>query len=420
MPNITLTDFIVKRNVRAFLWALRFGEGTQGEDGYRTLFGGRLFLGVDGVYATFDDFQDHPRIRTTVTLRNGKKLTSTAAGAYQILERTWDGVCNDYGFLNFEPPTQDLCAIALIAGRKALEDVVEGRIHIAVLKCNKEWASLPGSPYGQPVVTLEEFRREYEEAGGLYMNEEAQPATPQPLAASAIVLEPKLPHVASKTTEITQGSTDLGVELQQEKAMPIPAIVAALLPSLIQLVPQLTKIFGSGSEVSQRNIAAAEAVFTVAKDAIGAKNEQEVIEAIKSDPVQATAVKQAIEKNYLHIQEAGGGGIQGARDYSIAVAQMRDAGGAPLSLWTQPAFVISVVMLGLVVLMVFVVLFPWEVIREGGGQIYSDDVRLIVVTAIIGSLSTIGAFWLGSSFASRQKDNTISSLGTRTTDRGAP
>jgi fluoride ion exporter CrcB/FEX len=299
----------------------------------------------------------------------------------------------------------------LIAGRKALEDVVEGRIHIAVLKCNKEWASLPGSPYGQPVVTLEEFIREYEEAGGLLMNEEAARDAP----TVPVTVQAKLPHIASKTAEITQGSTDLGVDLQQEKAMPIPAIVAALLPSLIQLVPQLTKIFGSGSEVSQRNIAAAEAVFTVAKDAIGAKNEQEVIEAIKSDPVQATAVKQAIEKNYLQIQEAGGGGIAAARDYSIAVAAMRTPEGQPLGLLTQPAFVISIVMLGLVVVMVIVVLFPWEIFRANGGQIYTDEVRLIVVTAIIGSLSTIGAFWLGSSFASRQKDTTINTaLGNRT------
>jgi len=411
MADITLTDFIVKRNVRAFLWALRYGEGTQGEEGYRTLFGGKLFLGADGIYSTFDDFADHPRTRITFTLRNGKRLTSTAAGAYQILEKTWDGVCNQYGFLNFEPPTQDLAAIALIHGRKALEDVVEGRIHIAVLKCNKEWASLPGSPYGQPVVTLEEFRREYEEAGGLFMNEDAARDAPM----VPVVVQAKMPHIASKTAEVTRGSTDLGVELQQEKAMPIPAIVAALLPSLIQLVPQLTKIFGSGSDVSQRNIAAAEAVFTVAKDAIGAKNEQEVIEAIKSDPVQATAVKQAIEKNYLQIQEAGGGGIEGARAYSMSVAAMRTPEGQPLGLLTQPAFVISMVMLGLVVMMVLVVLFPWEIFRENGGQIYTDEVRLIVVTAIIGSLSTIGAFWLGSSFASRQKDTTINTaLGNRT------
>jgi len=410
--SITLTDYIVKRNVRAFLWALRYGEGTQGEEGYRTLFGGKLFLGVDGVYSTFDDFADHPRIRTTVTLKNGKRLTSTAAGAYQILEKTWLGLCNEYGFINFEPPTQDLAAIALIHGRKALEDVVEGRISTAVLKCNKEWASLPGSPYGQPVVTPEEFIREYEEAGGLLMNEDA--ARDPPMVP--VVTQPKLPHIASKTAEITKGSTDLGVELQQEKAMPIPAIVAALLPTLIQLVPQLTKIFGSGSEVSQRNIAAAEAVFAVAKDAIGAKNEQEVIEAIKADPVQATAVKQAIEKNYLNIQEAGGGGIAAARDYSIAVAQMRTPEGQPLSLLTQPAFVISVVMLGLVVMMVLVVLFPWEILRENGGQIYTDEVRLIVVTAIIGSLSTIGAFWLGSSFASRREPPSALGSRTRSTD----
>jgi fluoride ion exporter CrcB/FEX len=67
-------------------------------------------------------------------------------------------------------------------------------------------------------------------------------------------------------------------------------------------------------------------------------------------------------------------------------------------------------MLGLVVMMVLVVLFPWEIFRANGGQIYTDEVRLIVVTAIIGSLSTIGAFWLGSSFASRQPPP---ALGTR-------
>lgn len=409
MANITLTDYIVKRNVRAFLWALRYGEGTQGDDGYRTLFGGKLFKGADGVYGTFDDFTNHPRIRVTAHLKDGKTRTSTAAGAYQILERTWDGVCAQYGFLNFEPPTQDLAAIALIAGRGALDDVVEGRIEEAVLKCNKEWASLPGSPYGQPVVTIDDVKREYEEAGGVYRNEGTEI-----INMPAVV--PKLPPVntARLPATITRGEEP---ELAKEKHMPFPAIVAALLPSLIQLVPQLAKIFGTGSKVAERNIAAAEAVFSVAKDAIGAKNEQEVIEAIQTDPAQATAVKAAIEKNYLNIQEAGSGGIQGAREYSIAVAQMRGPEGESLSLWTQPAFVISIIILSLVVMMAFVVLFPWEIIRQGGGQIYTDEVRLIVVTAIIGSLSTIGAFWLGSSFASRQKDNTISSLGTRTTDR---
>jgi hypothetical protein len=239
------------------------------------------------------------------------------------------------------------------------------------------------------------------------------------LPPEAIALEPKLPPAnGSEVVEIARGKTaDIEASYIQEKQMPIPAVVAALLPTLIQLVPQLTKIFGSGSEVSNRNIAAAEAVFTVAKDAIGAKNEQEVVEAVKADPVQATIVKNAIEKNYLNIQEAGGGGIEGARAYSVAVASMRTPEGQPLSLLTQPAFVISIVMLGLVVMMVLVVLFPWEIFRANGGQIYTDEVRLIVVTAIIGSLSTIGAFWLGSSFASR--GNNASGSRTRSTDSGA-
>jgi len=36
--------------------------------------------------------------------------------------------------------------------------VKAGRFDAAVAKCAKEWASLPGSPYGQPVKTLDQAR----------------------------------------------------------------------------------------------------------------------------------------------------------------------------------------------------------------------------------------------------------------------
>ena len=127
-------------NLQAFLMLIRTGEGTSYDGGYSRLFGG----------GSFDSYADHPRISVT---RNG--LTSTAAGAYQILARTWDDLINAGNDLpDFTPPNQDVAAVALIKRRGALADVAAGRFDTAIAKCNREWASLPGSPYGQPTLTM--------------------------------------------------------------------------------------------------------------------------------------------------------------------------------------------------------------------------------------------------------------------------
>lgn len=155
MDVIDLLEFSSNPNVRAFLKMLRHGEGTSSEDGYRVMFGGERF----------SSFADHPRRKITKPL--GKQtITSTAAGAYQFLERTWDGLVKQYGFKDFSPDNQDLGAIALIAGRGALKDVIAGRLETAVRKTNKEWASLPESPYGQPMVTMAKARALYLQYGG--------------------------------------------------------------------------------------------------------------------------------------------------------------------------------------------------------------------------------------------------------------
>jgi len=152
-----LPDALQHPNVRAFLRMLRHGEGTSGPDGYQIHFGGERFA----------SFADHPRRAITKKL-GGKPITSTAAGAFQFLAKTWDGLVRQYGFADFSPHNQDLAAVALILGRKALDDVIAGRFEQAVKKCNLEWASLPGSPYGQPVVTMAKARQVYEAFGGQY------------------------------------------------------------------------------------------------------------------------------------------------------------------------------------------------------------------------------------------------------------
>ena len=132
-------DLLENANVRAFLALIKFTEGA----GYRTLFGGEQF----------SSFADHPRRAITKNL-GGKPITSTAAGAYQFLSRTWDECASACALPDFAPRSQDVGALFLIDRRNALNAVMDGDWGTAIAKCNREWASLPGSPYGQPVKSL--------------------------------------------------------------------------------------------------------------------------------------------------------------------------------------------------------------------------------------------------------------------------
>lgn len=138
-------------NLNAFLRMLQFSEGTIGANAYRTLFGGKLF----------DDYSRHP---DTPVTRWG--ITSTAAGAYQILYRTWVNVSSALKLKDFSPASQNRAAIELIRRRGALEDVLAGRLAEAVEKCKKEWASLPGAGYGQKEQRFSALMNFYKQAGG--------------------------------------------------------------------------------------------------------------------------------------------------------------------------------------------------------------------------------------------------------------
>ncbi|WP_255594636.1 glycoside hydrolase family 104 protein [Acidovorax sp. sif1233] len=367
---IELMHHLANPNVQAFLRMLRHGEGTAGDDGYRVMFGGGHLAGLDGAPGTADDFADHPRRAITRKL-GGNPITSTAAGAYQFLARTWDGLVKQYGFADFSPTNQDLGAVALIKGRKALDDVVAGRFEDAVRKCNREWASLPGSPYGQPVVTMARARQEYEAHGGTFA-----PAAPEAAATVADFINP----AALAADTITP----------QPKEQPMAPFVAAVLPSLIDLVPKLGRLFSSGSETSERNIKAAEIVVAAAKEAIGARNEQELLETIQADPDAAALVRGAIEANWFKLEEVGGG-IAAARAANAVYAQPGGQG-----FWHNPAFWISMGFLLLPVLIVIDMLFVHS-------EAYDATLRTQIVTAILALLGVVGAYWLGTSFSSQRK-----------------
>lgn len=151
--NMSITNSTEQNNLAAFLAMIRVSEGTAGPNGYQTLVGGALF----------NSFADHPRV--LVPLPN-LGINSSAAGAYQILRRTWDEVAAKLHLSDFSPASQDAAAIELIRQRAALPDVLAGRFAAAVEKCRKVWASLPGAGYGQRENSLNKLQTAYVNAGG--------------------------------------------------------------------------------------------------------------------------------------------------------------------------------------------------------------------------------------------------------------
>ena len=153
--------------------------------------------------------------------------------------------------------------------------------------------------------------------------------------------------------------------------MPIPAIVTALLPSVIELLPKLGGLFSSGSKSSTRNLATAGAVLDLATKVTGAVNAQDAIEKMKADPATLNVVAKAVEAKWFDLTEGGGGGIEGARAADAATV----SSGEPV--WKSPSFLIAVGLLPLVYLIVGAVVGLF-------GAPFSDDVRSAIANGIVG------------------------------------
>lgn len=138
MANLSqLQQAYANPNMRKMLNLIASSEGVK--HGYNTLFGNQQF----------NNLGTHPNIRKAFKQTDGRTNFTTAAGRYQFLNGTWNNLAKQYGFRDFSPQSQDLGAIALIAGRGALDDVLNGRWESAIRKLGKEWASLPSSTYKQ-------------------------------------------------------------------------------------------------------------------------------------------------------------------------------------------------------------------------------------------------------------------------------
>lgn len=144
---------MISPNARALLDTIALAEGTSGPNGYQTMFTGRLF----------NDLSKHPR-----QLNRSNGYESDAAGRYQFLSTTWDGVARPLGLTDFSPASQDRAALELIRRRGVDPDKPLDRA--ALNRLAPEWASLPTledkSYYGQPVKAADKLLNFYNQRLG--------------------------------------------------------------------------------------------------------------------------------------------------------------------------------------------------------------------------------------------------------------
>lgn len=151
-------------NLAAFLLTITFSELGQdlidgSDQGFNVLVGS-----TPSHIVTFPSYADHPRISVPIG-RLG--IESTAAGAFQILAHNYDFYKEEMELPDFGPDSQRRIATRLISERNALHLIAAGEFDAAVLRCNNEWASLPGSTYGQHTNNLNELRAYYLSKGGI-------------------------------------------------------------------------------------------------------------------------------------------------------------------------------------------------------------------------------------------------------------
>lgn len=343
------------RNVRAFLRVIRQGETNQSADAYRMQFGGGLFNGWQ-----------HPNRPITVG-----QWTSTAAGAYQFLYRTWSSLVRMYGFADFSPECQDMGAVALIAGRGALDDVRDGRLDAAIARCAREWASLPGAPYGQPTLSLALCRKVFAQYGGVEVG-----------------------GAAAKTTE--------------EKATMDPLSLAGLLVGAFGPLIKAKAEKALGSDVGGQ---LADNLLDLTKAATGKTDPLEAVAVARQQPEIVSKLEQSAADwlsqlgpvlDKLHAYESAAWAAEEAsRNAAADRGEKMDASG----FWHSAQFWIAAFILANVSGVVFTVLY-----RDS----FSSDMQSFVIGAIVGSaLTAIISYFFGSSRSSAAKDVVIGQLAER-------
>jgi muramidase (phage lysozyme) len=143
--------------VRAGLDTIAWAEGGIS---YNTLFGGGTFSG-----------NQHPNHAVTAG-----GYTSTAAGRYQFLYRTWIEIRNRLGLADFGPNNQDIAALDLINQRGQLAKLLNGDFEGMMRGLGCARAALPYATCGQGRRDLAQTMNYYRSRLAAYGGQQQAPA----------------------------------------------------------------------------------------------------------------------------------------------------------------------------------------------------------------------------------------------------
>lgn len=228
----------------------------------------------------------------------------------------------------------------------------------------------------------------------------AQPAAPIIEAghmADPIEVEQTIAERNPVPTQSSSTFSDIGKTVGGVVSFANPFLGAAI-SALSGLIPEVAKLFPPGSEVAQRNVALATAVVDHVTQAVGAANAQEAVERVLSDPAAAQSAQHAVQAAWFDLQEAGGGGIDGARKFVAENPQMADVLRlVTISALSFLAFANIAIFAGLLASVI------------AGADVTRDLMQMatIALQADIGAALTAIGFWLGSSFGSNKKTDLL-------------
>lgn len=153
--------------VQAMLKVIRHAEGTDNPKGYNTRVG----------YTYFDDLSKKPGQKVYIKSIGDY---SSAEGAYQFLNSTYEGLSKKLNLRDFSKKSQDIAAVELLRENGALYNILEDDFEGAVVKASPTWASLPNSKGGsnykdQKVRNIESLKNIYfgnQNSQGEYLSED--------------------------------------------------------------------------------------------------------------------------------------------------------------------------------------------------------------------------------------------------------